>query len=126
MNEYILKPIMTPQTVSLTPSFDKPATIKFVPPRQPLPAAVIDPAKPMLELGLDVHLEFTMAVAQKDHGKPHARASSPANKSSPKSESGSSKGSKSSACRKAAPSALSSSANSRPPAPKMFSSRPSP
>jgi len=72
MKEYILKPIMTPQTVSLTTSFDKPATIKIVPPRQPLPTATIDPAKPMLKLGLDVHLEFIMAVAQKDHVNPQA------------------------------------------------------
>ena len=72
MKEYILKPIMTPQTVSLTTSFDKPATIKIVPPRQPLPTAVIDPAKPLLKLGLNVHLEFIMAVAQKDHVNPQA------------------------------------------------------
>lgn len=72
MKEYILKPIMTPQTVSLSTSFDKPATIKIIPPRQPLPTAVIDPAKPLLKLGLDVHLEFIMAVAQKDHAHPHA------------------------------------------------------
>ena len=43
-----------------------------LPPRQPLPRAVIDPAKPMLKLGLDVHLEFIMAVAQKDHANPQA------------------------------------------------------
>ena len=43
-----------------------------VPPRQPLPTAVIAPAKPMLKLGLDVHLEFIMAVAQKDHANPQA------------------------------------------------------
>ena len=30
------------------------------------------PAKPMLKLGLDVHLEFIMAVAQKDHANPYA------------------------------------------------------
>ena len=29
-------------------------------------------AKPRLKLGLDVHLEFIMAVAQKDHANPHA------------------------------------------------------
>jgi transposase len=46
--------------------------VKIIPPRQPLPTAVIDPAKPMLKLGLDVHLEFIMAVAQKDHANPHA------------------------------------------------------
>jgi transposase len=33
---------------------------------------VIDPAKAMLKLGLDVHLEFIMAVAQKDHANPQA------------------------------------------------------
>jgi transposase len=72
MKEYILKPIMTPQTVALTPDYDKPAMVKIVPPRQPLPTAVIDPGKPLLKLGLDVHLEFIMAVAQKDHANPHA------------------------------------------------------
>src|ERR1039457_3509582 len=72
MKEYILKPIMAPQTLSLAPDFDKPAVVKFIPPRQPLPTAVIDPAKPILKLGLDVHLEFIMAVAQKDHGNPQA------------------------------------------------------
>lgn len=48
-----------------------PAPAAF-PPRQPLPTAVIDPNKPMLKLGLDVHLEFIMAVAQKDHANPQA------------------------------------------------------
>lgn len=72
MKEYILKPIMTPPTLRLTPDFDKPAVLKIIPPRQPLPTAVIDPGKPLLKLGLDVHLEFIMAVAQKDHANPHA------------------------------------------------------
>src|SRR5450631_3169228 len=72
MKEYILKPITTPPTVALTPAFDKPAGSQIVPPRQPLPTAVLDPAKPLLKLGLDVHLEFIMAVAQKDHANPHA------------------------------------------------------
>src|SRR5665811_795676 len=72
MKEYILKPTTTPKTVALSTSSDKPATIKIVPPRQPLPTAVIDPSKPMLKLGLDVHLEFIMAVAQKDHANPYA------------------------------------------------------
>jgi len=72
MKEYILKPIMTRPTLNLTPTFDKPAVVRSVPPRQPLPTAVIDPSKPMLKLGLDVHLEFIMAVAQKDHANPHA------------------------------------------------------
>ena len=72
MKEYILKPIMTPATVALTPKPDKSAVVRNLPPRQPLPTAVIDPAKPMLKLGLDVHLEFIMAVAQKDHANPLA------------------------------------------------------
>lgn len=72
MKEYILKPILTPATLTLTPTLDKPAVVRPVPPRQPLPTAVIDPAKPLLKLGLDVHLEFIMAVAQKDHAHPHA------------------------------------------------------
>jgi transposase len=38
-----------------------------LPPRQPLPTPVIDLTKPMLKLGLDVHLEFIMAVAQRGH-----------------------------------------------------------
>src|SRR5208282_6396889 len=72
MKEYILKPITTPPTVALTPNPDKPPVVKIFPPRQPLPTAVLDPAKPLLKLGLDVHLEFIMAVAQKDHANPHA------------------------------------------------------
>lgn len=32
----------------------------------------MEPNKPLLKLGLDVHLEFIMAVAQKDHANPHA------------------------------------------------------
>jgi transposase len=72
MKEYILKPITTRPTVALTPKPDKSAVVRNLPPRQPLPTAVIDPAKPMLKLGLDVHLEFIMAVAQKDHANPLA------------------------------------------------------
>ena len=72
MKEYILKPITTHPTVAPTANADKPAVVKAIPPRQPLPTAVIDPAKPLLKLGLDVHLEFIMAVAQKDHANPYA------------------------------------------------------
>jgi hypothetical protein len=50
MKEYILKPIMTRPTVTLTPNPDKPAVAKLIPPRQPLPTAVIDPAKGILIL----------------------------------------------------------------------------
>ena len=72
MKEYILKPIMTRPTLNRTAPPDKPAVGRPVPARQPLPKAVMDPAKPLLKLGLDVHLEFIMAVAQKDHANPHA------------------------------------------------------
>jgi transposase len=68
MNPYILKPTMTLKTLTPTPAPDKTA----LHPRQPLPTAVMDPNKPMLKLGLDVHLDFIMAVAQKDHANPHA------------------------------------------------------
>ena len=76
MKEYILKPIMTRPTLNLTADFDKPAVTAVRPPalpaRQPLPTPVIDPTQPMLKLGLDVHLEFTMGVVQKDHAQPKA------------------------------------------------------
>jgi hypothetical protein len=52
MKEYILKPIMTSPTVVLTTASDKPAVVKIIPPRQPLPTAIIDPGKPLLKLGL--------------------------------------------------------------------------
>ena len=48
------------------------ALVAKLPPRQPLPRGVVDPNKPLLKLGLDVHLEFIMAVAQKDHANPPA------------------------------------------------------
>jgi len=67
MKEYILKPTMTPTTLNLTPTHDKPAVARAVPPRQPLPTAVLDPARPALKLGLDVHLDSIMAVSQQDH-----------------------------------------------------------
>ena len=69
MKTYILKPIMTAATLTAAPPAHKPATL---PPRQPLPTAIIDPTRPMLKLGLDVPLEFIMAVAQKDHASPQA------------------------------------------------------
>jgi len=65
---YVLKPF--PPAPGPAP---QPAPIgRPTPPRQPLPTAVIDPTKPLLKLGLDVHLEFIMAVAQKEHAQPHA------------------------------------------------------
>jgi transposase len=67
MKEYILKPTMTPTKLNPTSTPNKSAVVRPLPPRQPLPRPVIDPAKPMLKLGLDVHLDFSMAVAQKAH-----------------------------------------------------------
>ena len=64
MKTYILKPTMTPATLNRTATLDKPVVL---PPRQPLPRPVLDPAKPMLKLGLDVHLESITAVAQRGH-----------------------------------------------------------
>jgi len=68
MKEYILTPIMTPATLNRTFPADKSDVAPVVPARQPRPTATIDPTKPGLKLGLDVHLEFTMVVLQKGHG----------------------------------------------------------
>jgi len=57
-----------PATPSAAPA-PKPA---ILPPRQPLPTAVVEPNKPILKLGLDVHLEFIMAVAQRGHASAQA------------------------------------------------------
>ena len=67
MKTYILKPTMTPATLNRTAILDKPAVASALPPRQPLPRPVLDPVKPMLKLGLDVHLESITAVAQRGH-----------------------------------------------------------
>ena len=76
MKEYILKPIMTPATLNPNARGDKSAVAavlpRTVPARQPLPTPVIDPDRPMLKLGLDVHLDFIMAVGQRAHGQPQA------------------------------------------------------
>jgi len=68
MKEYILTPIMTPATLNRPAAADKSVVARpLPPPRQPLPTAVIDPVKPGLKLGLDVHLDFIMAVSQTGH-----------------------------------------------------------
>jgi transposase len=69
MKTYLLKPHMTVPTVTAAPAASKPATL---PPRQPLPRPIVAADKPALKLGLDVHLEFIMAVAQRDHASPQA------------------------------------------------------
>jgi transposase len=63
MKTYLLKPLMTPATLTPPAGPRKVA----VPPSQPLPRPQVDPARPRLQLGLDVPLEFIMAVGQKDH-----------------------------------------------------------
>jgi hypothetical protein len=73
MKTYLLRSFMTPATQSSSPAVGKPA----VPPKQPLLSPVVDPTRPRLCLGLDVHLEFTMAVAQRDHGGRRHRRSAP-------------------------------------------------
>ena len=72
MKTYFLKPTITAQTLTPGSASDKPAVARSLPTPQPLPRPVIDPAKPMLKLGLDVHLEFIMVVAQRDHTSPKA------------------------------------------------------
>jgi transposase len=69
MKTYLLKPHMTVPTVTIASSRSKPAAL---PPRQPLPRPIVSADKPALKLGLDVHLEFIMAVAQRDHASPQA------------------------------------------------------
>jgi len=65
MKTYLLKPTMTPPTLNLRSRPDKPAVARSVPARQPLPRPVLDPTRPALKLGLDVHLAFIMAVGQR-------------------------------------------------------------
>src|SRR6185503_10763397 len=70
---YVLRPF--PPVAPTVPKARVTSTVAApapLPPRQPLPTAVLDPNKPMLKLGLDVHLEFIVAVGQKDHGNPQA------------------------------------------------------
>ncbi|HEY2951140.1 MAG TPA: hypothetical protein VGK40_01080 [Verrucomicrobiae bacterium] len=92
MKTYILNPTMTFKTLKPTagahkpknpvtkeelamlqaqsaPTQPKPA---LLPPRQPLPTALLHAEKSTLKLGLDVHLEFIMAVAQRDHASAQA------------------------------------------------------
>ncbi|HEU5124370.1 MAG TPA: hypothetical protein VFW05_09935 [Verrucomicrobiae bacterium] len=92
MKTYILKPTMTFKTLadasdSLKPRDQESSSItdliapvakaksRFaaaLPPVQSLPRAVIDPAKPMVKLGLDVHLLFIMASIQRGHTTPQS------------------------------------------------------
>src|SRR5437016_4427103 len=78
---YILNPNMTFKSVNSTVASDKPAEAAVcrlphkavsLPPRQPLHTVTVDRNRPAIKLGLDVHLEFIMAVVQHDHQVPKA------------------------------------------------------
>lgn len=65
-------PPVSPHSMPIAPHpFPEPSA-HTLPPRQPLPTPVRHPDKPSIKLGLDVHLEFIMAVAQRDHAAPQA------------------------------------------------------
>ena len=70
----VIAPAAPPAPNALAIAIDIAATPigRTLPPRQPLPTPVLYPDKPSLKLGLDVHLEFIMAVAQRDHASPQA------------------------------------------------------
>src|SRR5437773_1845385 len=71
MKTSILKPNMTLPTVASASTPRKLLAVPVpLPPRQPLPSALIDRSKPMLKLGLDVHLELIMAVVPRGHLAP--------------------------------------------------------
>ena len=95
MKTYILKPTMTPKTLADDSHRFKPrdkhdkqaseiadriapdpkpkpgsAPLGPLPPRQPLPKAIVDPKKPMIKLGLDVHLRLIMVAIQRGHELP--------------------------------------------------------
>ena len=82
MKTYILKPTMTLTHITNPPQAHKPvvppsppspaAPKPALPARQPLPKPVLYPDRPTIKLGLDVHLEFIMAVGQRGHGSPMA------------------------------------------------------
>jgi hypothetical protein len=73
MKEYILQPTTTLPNLPAAATADKPAgTRPTLPPRQPLPTGTVDASRPALKLGLDVHLEFIMAVVPRDHASPQA------------------------------------------------------
>ena len=125
---YILNPTMTFNTLTSVPAAhkpcertvdeivtaimpDKPAAVpahkpRFVPPFQPLPCASLVAERPALKLGLDVHLEFIMVVAQRGHLSPQAprKFTRPSNWSN-KSSAGSLKAWRFIACRNRAASA---------------------
>lgn len=69
---YVLKTLPAASAPVAAPRRPTPVGRSTPPPRPPLPTAVVDPGRPLLKLGLDVHLEFIMAVVQQDHTLPRA------------------------------------------------------
>ena len=63
---------IAPEPLAAAIDLTERAVLKTLPARQPLPVPVLYPDKPSLKLGLDVHLEFIMAVVQRDHAAPQA------------------------------------------------------
>src|SRR2546426_3458156 len=61
-------PPLSPNAISIAAT----SAARPLPPRQPLPRPVLFTDKRSLKLGLDVHLELIMAVAQRDHAAPQA------------------------------------------------------
>ena len=78
---YVLKPLLATTTdpmaaiktnISNVAVSMSPPAPRTLPARQALPTPLIDSSKPMLKLGLDVHLEFIMAVVQRGHASAQA------------------------------------------------------
>jgi hypothetical protein len=63
------KEIVAAKPLSTAPPQPKSVVL---PARQPLPRPLLHREQTALKLGLDVHLEFIMAVAQRAHGSPQA------------------------------------------------------
>jgi transposase len=68
----VIAPTAPPAPNALARSVVAAPIARTLPPCQPLPRPVLYPDKPSIKLGLDVHLEFIMAVAQRDHAAPQA------------------------------------------------------
>src|SRR5919109_894362 len=66
----VIAPTAPPAPNALARSVVAAPIARTLPPCQPLPRPVLYPDKPSIKLGLDVHLEFIMAVAQRDHAAP--------------------------------------------------------
>ena len=68
----VIAPAAPPAPNAIARALAQTTIARTLPARQPLPTPVVHPDKPSLKLGLDVHLEFIMAVVQRDHAAPQA------------------------------------------------------